>query len=58
MAQPTKLAAPYGANVAGNKNTPLPIMLPTTSAVAIHNPSGFAGAPLALVTSVMQCSFA
>jgi hypothetical protein len=38
--QPSALALPYGASEAGSRKTPEPIMLPTTSAVALHNPSG------------------
>src|SRR5207342_643797 len=38
--QPSRLAAPYGASEAGSRNTPLPIMLPTTRAIADHRPSG------------------
>src|SRR6476659_5183534 len=36
--QPIMLMPPYAANDAGNKNTPDPIMLPTTSAVALPRP--------------------
>src|SRR3954465_12516232 len=36
---PARLIAPYGASDAGSRNTPDPIMLPMTSAVAIQNPS-------------------
>src|SRR5690606_8200570 len=40
MPQPIRLAAPYGAKVAGNRKVPEPIMLPTTRAVVDQKPSG------------------
>src|SRR5690606_9324301 len=40
MPQPIRLAAPYGARVAGNRKVPEPIMLPTTRAVVDQKPSG------------------
>mgnify|MGYP003405214383 CR=1 FL=1 len=47
MPQPTRLSPPYGASAAGSRNTPDPIMLPTTSATAVQNPISRAGAATA-----------
>jgi hypothetical protein len=42
--QPNKLTLPNEAIAAGIRNTPAPIILPTTSDVADHNPNLFLSA--------------
>ena len=41
MPQPSIALKPYGASDAGSTKIPMPIVLPTTRAVHIQNPSSF-----------------
>ena len=57
--QPQAALAPNGARLAGSRNTPAPMMLPTTSAAAIQKPSWRAagasgGVTIAAAVAVMM----